>query len=86
MPTYRLEFSSPTTFYAFVDADSQSAARQCFIDGVTDWIQLGDDTPTTLDGFSEGVALLGIEAVDGEPVHATDCDLDDDCSCEAGQS
>jgi DNA-dependent RNA polymerase auxiliary subunit epsilon len=36
MPRYRLTIMSKLTEIAYVDADSESAARQCYIDGAFD--------------------------------------------------
>ena len=50
---YRIEFWAPTTFVAYVTADSESAARQAFIDGDVDDIAQLDDLPGSLDEFTE---------------------------------
>jgi hypothetical protein len=63
MQRYRVEFTSPTTFYAVVDAESESAARQAFIDSDVNWVELGDDVPDDLAEFTS-VTLVGVEEVE----------------------
>ena len=81
MTTYRIEFVAPATFVAYVDAVSESAARQAFIDGDTDGeILTVEDSVQYLDEFSS-VEIIGIR--EDAAAHAEDCDLDEDCSCGA---
>lgn len=52
MTLYRIEFVAPTTFVAYVDADSESAARQAFVDGDVDEI-----FPADYETYAEGQSL-----------------------------
>lgn len=49
---FRVEFVAPTTYVAHVVAQSESAARQAFIDGDVDEIGQLDDLPRYLDEFT----------------------------------
>lgn len=58
MNTYRLVFTQTVTVSAYVDAESESAARQCFIDG--------DYDDTSIDEFLDDTDEL-IRVVDLGP-------------------
>jgi len=58
MTRYRIEFEAPITLYAYatVEAESESAARQAYIDGdIDDW----DIVAGTLESFDAVTSLPG---------------------------
>jgi hypothetical protein len=65
MQRYRIEFVVPTTFYAYVEADSEPAARQAFIDGDVDESGPVDD-PSVAPIDEPDARLTLVELVEGD--------------------